>query len=96
MNVRPLGDASGLEGETKGPLERGAAHRFGGGLGAPAAVTFGGKEPERMAMGFPFAELAQTGVVSRFGARADGQELQIVGVGIEDGVRGTFFIGMTL
>jgi hypothetical protein len=41
------------------------------------------------------AELADTGVVSLFGAVGDGQELQVLGEGIKDGVRGTFFICMT-
>ena len=38
------------------------------------------------------AELANAGVVSLFGARADGQKLQVIGEGFQDGVRGTFFI----
>jgi hypothetical protein len=41
------------------------------------------------------AELADTSVVSLFGAVGDGQELQVLGEGIKDGVRGTFFICMT-
>jgi hypothetical protein len=41
-----------------------------------------------------FAELAQTGVIGLLGAGADGQELEVIGEGIQDGVRGTFFICM--
>ena len=43
-----------------------------------------------------FAELTDTGEVGLFGAGTDGQELQIRGEGIKDGVRGTFFICMSL
>jgi len=38
------------------------------------------------------AELADTGAVGLFSAGTDGQELQVFGEGIKDGVRGTFFI----
>ena len=37
-----------------------------------------------------------TGPVQLFGAGADGQQLQVLGEGIKDGVRGTFFICMVL
>jgi hypothetical protein len=40
------------------------------------------------------AELAHAGQVGLDGARADGQEGQIIGEAIKDGVRGTFFICM--
>ena len=53
MDVRLLGDGAGLEGETKGPLQGAAAHRFGGAAGSPSTVTLGGKEKDRMTMGFP-------------------------------------------
>jgi len=43
-----------------------------------------------------FAQLTNAGEVSLFGAGADGQELQILGEGIKDGVRGSFFICMVL
>ena len=43
-----------------------------------------------------FAQLTNAGEVSLFGAGADGQELQVLGEGIKDGVRGTFFICMIL
>ena len=46
--------------------------------------------------GVELAELAHTGVVSLFGAGADRQELEIIGEGIKDGVRGTFLICMAL
>jgi hypothetical protein len=39
-----------------------------------------------------FAQLADAGVVSLFGAGADGQEGQVIGEAIQAGVRGTFFI----
>ena len=42
------------------------------------------------------AELTNAGVVSLFGAGTDGQERQVLGEGIKDGVRGTFFICMVL
>jgi len=42
--------------------------------------------------GVELTELAQAGVVSLFGARADGQEFEIIGEGNKDGVRRTFFI----
>ncbi len=53
MNRRRLGDAAGLEGETKGALQGGAAERFGGGGGALAAVAFGGAEQDGMPVRFP-------------------------------------------
>jgi hypothetical protein len=36
--------------------------------------------------------LADTGVVGLLGSPTDGQELQVVGEGFQDGVGGTFFI----
>jgi hypothetical protein len=53
MDVGLLGNATGLEREPEGALERGAAHRLGGGADTPAAVAFGGEKPRRMAVGFP-------------------------------------------
>jgi hypothetical protein len=38
------------------------------------------------------ADLADAGVIGLFGARADGQQLQVIGEGIQDCVGGTFFI----
>ena len=52
-------DATGFEGEAEGALERGAAHRFGGGGGALAAVALGGEEQNRMAMTFPLISQQQ-------------------------------------
>ena len=46
--------------------------------------------------GVELAELAEAGVVGRFGAGAEGQEGQIIGEGIQAGVRGTFFICMVV
>ncbi len=57
MNVRGLFHAAGLEGEAKGPLQRGARHRFGGRGRALAAAAFGRKEQSGMTMSLP--ELAQ-------------------------------------
>jgi hypothetical protein len=46
--------------------------------------------------GVKLAELAEAGEVSGFGAWAQGQEGQIIGEGIQAGVRGTFFICMVV
>jgi len=59
MNVRWLGDATGLESETKRALQRGAAHRFGGTARAQSAMTFGRKEQDGMVVGFPLLAQAQ-------------------------------------
>lgn len=40
VDVSVLFDPAGVERQTEGPLERGAAHRFGGGGGAQAIVAF--------------------------------------------------------
>jgi hypothetical protein len=53
MDVSLLFDAAGVEGDAKGPLQRGVGHRFGGRAGAQTTVTFGGKEQGWMAMSFP-------------------------------------------
>jgi hypothetical protein len=53
MDVRLFGDGAGLEGETKGPLQRGAGHRLGGGACSLTTVTLSGKEQDGMAVGFP-------------------------------------------
>jgi hypothetical protein len=53
MDVRRLGDGAGLEGQTEGALERGAAHRFGSGTRALSAVPLGGKEQDGMTVRFP-------------------------------------------
>jgi hypothetical protein len=57
MNMGGLFDAAGAQGQTEATLQGGAAHRFGGGGSAQAAVAFGGEEPAGMAVGAP--ELAQ-------------------------------------
>lgn len=57
MGMGVFFDAAGLEGQTEGALECGAAHRFGGGGSALAVVAFGREEQRGMAMGLP--ELAQ-------------------------------------
>jgi hypothetical protein len=41
-------------------------------------------------------DLADTGVVSLLGAPTDGQQLEVVGEGFQDGVGGTFFICIEL
>jgi hypothetical protein len=53
VDVRLFFDAAGLERQTEGPLQRGTAHRFGGGAGAQPTVALGGKEQCGMAMRFP-------------------------------------------
>jgi len=53
VDVRLLGQGAGLEGQPEGPLQSGAAHRFGGGAGSQSTVTFGGKEQDGMAVRFP-------------------------------------------
>jgi hypothetical protein len=57
MNMGGLFDTAGAQGQPEASLQRGAAHRFGGGGSAQAAVAFGREEPARMAVGAP--ELAQ-------------------------------------
>jgi hypothetical protein len=57
VDMRGLFDAAGIEGETKGALEGGAAHRLGGGAGALAGMTLGGEDQRRMTMRYP--EFAQ-------------------------------------
>ena len=57
MDMSLLFNATGIEGQAESPLEGGAAHGLGGGGSAQAAVTFGGKQEGRMAVGFP--QLAQ-------------------------------------
>ena len=57
MNMGGFFDAAGAQGQTEAALQGGAAHRFGGGGRAQAAVAFGGEEPAGMAVGAP--ELAQ-------------------------------------
>ena len=53
VDVRVLLDPAGVESQTEGALERGAAHRFGGGRGAQAVVAFGREQPRGMVMRFP-------------------------------------------
>ena len=59
VDVRVFGDGAGLEGQTEGALEGGAAHRFGGGAGTLSTVTFGGKEQDRMTVRFPLLSQEQ-------------------------------------
>ena len=61
VNVGLLFDATGLQGQTEGALESGAAHRFGGGGGALSAVAFGGKEEGGMLVGEPLPAQEQEG-----------------------------------
>lgn len=53
VDVRGFFHAAGPERQPKGPLQRGARHRLGGGGRALAAVTFGREEQRGMAMRFP-------------------------------------------
>ena len=46
--------------------------------------------------GEELTELTDTGVVGLFGAGTDGQELQVVGEGIEDCVRDELFLCMVV
>ena len=57
MDMSPLFNAAGGEGQPKSPLEGGVAQGLGGGGSAQAAGTFAGEQEGRMAVGFP--ELAQ-------------------------------------
>ena len=42
--------------------------------------------------GVILSDLAKTGIVSLLGAPTDGQQLEVIGKGFQDGVGGTFFI----
>src|SRR5215831_15887498 len=53
MDMCALGDATGPEGNAKGPLKGGAADRFFGCGSTDAATALGGEEQSSMAMGFP-------------------------------------------
>jgi len=53
VDVRGFVHAAGPERQTKGPLQRGARHRLGGGGRALTTVTLGGKEQRGMAMRLP-------------------------------------------
>jgi hypothetical protein len=66
VDVRLLFDAAGLEGKAESALQRGTAHRFGGGAGAQPTVPLGGKEQCGMAMRFPLLAQEQQGA---FGQR---------------------------
>lgn len=91
-------------GATEGflPEQLDGAQGLGGGLTGDFFVAlevnevlaefFGGDQVGGFAV--ELRELADAGEVGLFGARTDGQELEIVGEGIKDGVRGTFFICM--
>lgn len=61
VDVGLLSDAAGFEGEAEGALQRGAAHRFGGGGGTLAAVAFGRKDQRGMTMGFPLLAQEEEG-----------------------------------
>jgi hypothetical protein len=58
-------------------------------------ADFFGRDQLRRAV-VVLAELADTGVISLLGAGLDGQQLQVVGEGIEDCVRRRFFICIAL
>ena len=66
VDVRLLFDAASFEGEAESALQRGTAHRFGGGAGAQPTVPLGGKEQCGMAMRFPLLAQEQQGA---FGQR---------------------------
>ena len=53
MDMHALFNATGLQGEAEGALQRGAAHRLFGGRRPQAALAFGREEPARMPMGEP-------------------------------------------
>ncbi len=53
MDVGLFSHAAGLKRQAEGPLQRRAAHRFGGRAGAQSTVTLGGKEQDWMAVRFP-------------------------------------------
>lgn len=57
VNVGVLFEAAGIEGDTEGALEGGAAQGLGGGGGAQTGMTPGGEDQPGMTMGFP--EFAQ-------------------------------------
>ena len=57
MDVGVFLDAAGAQGQAEGALQGGTAHRFGGGGGALAVVTFAREQERGMAMGDQ--ELAQ-------------------------------------
>ena len=65
MDMGLLFNAAGIEGQAESPLEGGAAHRLGGGGSAQAAVTFGGKQEGRMAVGFPLLAQEQQGALGQ-------------------------------
>jgi len=66
MDMGLLGDAAGLESQTEGALQGGAAHRFGRGAGAQSIVSLGRKKQGRMAVRFPLLAQEQQGA---FGQR---------------------------
>ena len=53
MHMGILFDSTLLQGQSKSPLERAAAHRFVGRGGTLAMMAFGRKEPDGIAMSFP-------------------------------------------
>ena len=81
MDVRGFFDAAFFESQTEGALERGAAHRLGGGGSAQAVVAFGREEQRGMFMSYPLlaqaleSALGQGDVTIAIAlARADVQE----------------------
>lgn len=100
-NQLDLGGPGTLEGFL--PEEFDGAEGLGGGL---AGDLLDGLEVKEVlaellgrdligGLGEEVAELTDAGVIGLFGAGSDGKELQVVGEGIKDGVRGAFFICMT-
>jgi hypothetical protein len=60
VNVRFLANTAGFERETKGALQRGAAHRLGGSGSTQSAVALGRKDKLGMTMTLPlFAQQKQ-------------------------------------
>ncbi|MCK7511696.1 MAG: hypothetical protein MZV70_51720 [Desulfobacterales bacterium] len=77
-----LEGADGLGGSLAGDLFDGLE------MDAVLAELLGGDQFGRL--GAELTELADAGRVSLFGAGLNGQELEVIGEGIKDGVRGTF------
>ena len=55
-----------MEGQAEGALDGGVAYRFGRRARALAAVTFGGKEEDRIAVGFPLLAQEQQGALGQW------------------------------
>ena len=66
VRVRGLFDSAGTEGDAEGALEGAAGHRFSGRAGALATTAFGGKEQDRMTMGFPLLAQEEQGALRQW------------------------------